>query len=68
LHILLENPLNNSERPLREVMGQPFPVVKDDLPISQLNRYISKEIPAVITHDRSGGIHVVTQYDLIQAI
>lgn len=68
LHILLENPLNNSERPLSEVMGQPFPVVKDDLPISQLNRYISKEIPAVITYDRSGGVHVVTQYDLIQAI
>jgi cystathionine beta-synthase len=49
-------------------MGEPFPTVKDDLPISQLNRYISKEIPAVITKDRSGGVHIVTQYDLIQAI
>ncbi|HAD11205.1 MAG TPA: cystathionine beta-synthase, partial [Saprospirales bacterium] len=68
LHFLLENPLNNSEKPLSQVMGEAFPVVKDDLPISQLNRYISKEIPAVIATDRSGGMHVVTQYDLIQAI
>jgi cystathionine beta-synthase len=68
LHILLENPLNNAERPLREVMGDAFPAVRDDMPISQLNRYISKEIPAVIVRDRSGGMHIVTQYDLIQAL
>ncbi len=68
LHFLLENPLNNSEKPVSQVMGEAFPLVKDDLPISQLNRYISKEIPAVIATDRGGGMHVVTQYDLIQAI
>ena len=68
LHFLLANPLQNSEKPLREVMGEAFPVVKDDLPISQLNRYISKEIPAVIATDRSGGLHVVTQYDVIQSL
>jgi cystathionine beta-synthase len=49
-------------------MGTAFPTVKDTTPISQLNRYISKEIPAVIVHDMSGGMHIVTQYDLIQAI
>lgn len=68
LHFLLENPLHNSEKPLREVMGDAFPLVKDDLPISQLNRFISKETPAVVAKDRSGGLHIVTQYDLIQAI
>jgi cystathionine beta-synthase len=68
LHILLESPLHNSEKPLKAVMGEPFPLIKDDVPISQLNRYISKETPAVVVADRSGGLHVVTQYDLIQAI
>lgn len=68
LHILLENPLHNSEKQLREVMGASFPVVQDDLPISQLNRYIDKNNQAVIAKDRSGGLHIVTQYDLIQAI
>lgn len=68
LHILLENPLHNSEKLLREVMGASFPVVQEDLPISQLNRYIDKNNQAVIAKDRSGGLHIVTQYDLIQAI
>jgi cystathionine beta-synthase len=68
LHFLLENPLHNSEKEVRQVMGEPFPTVKNDLPISQLSRYISKEIPAVMTSDRSGGVHIVTQYDLIQAM
>ncbi len=68
LHILLENPLQNAEKQLKAVMGEAFPVVKDNMPISQLNRFISKNIPAVIATDRSGGLHIVTQYDLIQAI
>jgi cystathionine beta-synthase len=68
LNILLENPMNNSQRLLKEVMGQAFPTVKNDMPISQLSRYMSKEMPAVVTYDRSGGVHIVTQYDLIQAI
>jgi cystathionine beta-synthase len=68
LRILLENPLANSERPVHEIMDSPFPTVQDDLPISQLNRYITKELPAVIVRDRSGGAHIVSQYDLIQAI
>jgi cystathionine beta-synthase len=68
LHFLLENPMHNSEKTVRDIMGKAFPVVQDDLPISQLNRYISKEIPAVIATDRSGGLHVVTQYDVIQSL
>ncbi len=68
LHFLLENPLQNSEKSLRQVMGSAFPMVKDDLPLSQLNRYISKEIPAVIATDRSGALHIVTQYDVIQSL
>lgn len=68
LNFLLENPLRNAERSLHEVMAGAFPLVQDDLPISQLNRYISKESPAVIAQDRSGGLHIVTQYDLIQAL
>ncbi|MEO0006546.1 MAG: hypothetical protein RJA20_742 [Bacteroidota bacterium] len=68
LHFLLENPLNNSEKTVNTVMGEAFPTVKADLPISQLSRFISREIPAVITYDRSGGVHIVTQYDLIQAL
>jgi len=68
LRFLLENPIENGEKPLKAVMGEVFPSVKDDLPISQLNRYISKNTPAVVVKDRMGVMHIVTQYDLIQAI
>ncbi|MBL7803575.1 MAG: pyridoxal-phosphate dependent enzyme [Saprospiraceae bacterium] len=68
LRFLLENPMGHSESPVTEVMGEAFPVVKDDMPISQLNRFISKEFPAVVAKDRTGSLHIVTQYDLIRAI
>ena len=49
-------------------MGKPFPMVEDGLGISQLGKMITRETPAVVTRDRSGGLHVITEYDLIQAI
>ncbi len=68
LHTLLENPLHNAEKPLSTMMGEAFPLVNEDLPISQLNRYLGRNTPAVIAKDRSGSLHIVTRYDLIQAI
>ncbi len=68
LHLLLESPLNNSEKKVNEIMGDAFPAVQDDLPISQLNRYLGRNVPAVIARDRSGSAHIITQYDLIQAL
>ena len=68
LRILLDNPLSNSDKLVKEVMGQPFPTVEDDMPISKLNKYITKETPAVVVQDRSGTNHIVSQYDLIQSI
>ncbi|MFN0015734.1 MAG: pyridoxal-phosphate dependent enzyme [Saprospiraceae bacterium] len=68
LHLLLENPLNNSEKEVGTIMDEPFPTVQDDLPISQLNRYLGKNMPAVLVKDRTGGLHIVTPYDLVQYI
>ncbi len=68
LHFLLENPLHNSEKAVQEVMGGAFPVVREDLPISKLNQYLNKQIQAVIAEDKAGGKHIITHYDLIQAI
>ena len=68
LHNLLENPLHNAEKPLSDIMGEPFPVIGEDLPISQLNRFLGRNTPAVIARDRSGSLHILTPYDLIQAI
>lgn len=68
LSYLLENPLNNSEKSLESVMGEPFPMVSEDLPSSQLSKYIGRKIPAVVAQDKAGTLHILTQYDIIQAM
>ncbi len=68
LRLLLQNPMENSQRPVADIMEEPLPVVGDDVPISQLSRYFSKSTPAVIAKDRSGSVHVITPYDLIQSL
>ncbi len=68
LTYLLENPMSNTEKKVETIMDAAFPIVKADLPCRQLSKYISKKIPAVLAKDRSGRWHVLTQYDIIQAV
>lgn len=68
LSFLLENPMKNTEQKVSAIMGDPFPEVSEDTPFSQLSKYISKKIPAVLAKDKAGDMHIVTQYDMIQAV
>ena len=68
LTYLLENPMRHAEHHIADIMDAPFPIVNEDLPVKQLNRYISKKIPAVIARDKAGSMHVLTKYDIIQAV
>jgi cystathionine beta-synthase len=65
---LLENPMSHAMHPVLEIMGAPFPMVPEDLPTRQLNRYLTEKIPAVMTYDLSGALHILTKYDIIQSI
>jgi cystathionine beta-synthase len=68
LEFILNNPLQNSEKQVSEIMAPPFPMVGVDLAVRDLNKYISKNVPAVIAKDLSGDLIVLTQYDIIQAL
>ncbi len=68
LEFILSNPLHNSEKQVAEIMAAPFPTVNVDMPIKDLNKYISKSVPAVIAVGLSGDHIVLTQYDIIQAL
>ena len=68
LNFLLEHPNADLDQAVKEIMLEPFPIVSEDTALRDLNRYITKEIPAVVTKDKSGSQHVITQYDIIQAI
>lgn len=68
LAYLLENPMNHAEQKVAAVMGAPFPLVEEDLPFTQLSKYVDRTIPAVIAKDKAGTLHILTQYDIIQAV
>lgn len=68
LSFLLENPMQHSDKKVADIMGSPFPVVSLDLPFSQLNKFIDKKIEAVLVKTASGQMHIITQYDIIQAL
>ncbi|MEM1119353.1 MAG: pyridoxal-phosphate dependent enzyme [Bacteroidota bacterium] len=68
LTYMLQNPLNNTEEQIKNIMGDPFPLVEEALPVKHLTRYISKEIPAVVAKDKAGSMHILTQYDIIQMV
>ncbi|MGH1337557.1 MAG: pyridoxal-phosphate dependent enzyme [Aureispira sp.] len=68
LSCLLANPIENSDQMIDKIMVDPFPTVEETLPINKLNLYITKKSPAVIAVDKAGISHIVTKYDIIQAM
>ena len=69
LNHLLDTANNgNGESIVADIISDPFPVVKISTSIKEINRYISKELPAVITKDNIGQHHIITQYDIIQSL
>ncbi len=66
LSYILDNPLKNAEASIDAIMGKQFPMVDNKLSVNDLRKYITKEIPAVLTKDTSGDYQVITQYDIIQ--
>lgn len=53
---------------IESVMDRPFPVVEYETPIERLGTLINKENGAVLAKDESGLFHIVTKYDVIQAL
>lgn len=68
LTCLLANPIENSDEQIRTIMAAPFPMVEESLPITKLNLYMNKKAPAVIAVDKAGTSHIITKYDIIQAM
>ncbi len=68
LTCLLANPIENSDELVGKIMAEPFPVVEESLPMNKLNLYINKKSSAVIAVDKAGTSHIITKYDIIQAM
>jgi cystathionine beta-synthase len=68
LNYLLDNPTENGQATVHNIMGEAFPMVDEDIKLSQLRMFINKKINAVLVKDKAGKMHIVTQYDILQAM
>jgi len=55
-------------RTISEVMEDALPVVEMDMPVDRLKRHIGKEVGAVLARDESGQYHILTKYDVLDAM
>jgi cystathionine beta-synthase len=54
--------------PVSEVMEHAFPIVDFNTPIEKLSTLINRENGAVLSKDEAGNFHIVTKYDVINAL
>lgn len=53
---------------VESVIEHPFPVVDFNTPLEKLRTLINKDNGAVLSKDEAGNYHIVTKYDVIQAL
>jgi len=64
---IFDNPeIKNSK--VESVIEPLFPIVDFDTPVEKLSSLINKENGAVLAKDEAGNFHIVTKYDVIQAL
>ncbi|MEZ0182469.1 MULTISPECIES: pyridoxal-phosphate dependent enzyme [Flavobacterium] len=59
---------NVAEKPIKDVMGKPFPIVKLGTPIEEVSKLFTKENDAVLIDLGNGNHHIITKYDIIGSI
>jgi cystathionine beta-synthase len=56
------------DRPVRELMDPPFPVVDGDWPVERLTALLSREMPAALVRWEGKLTGIVTRYDLLHQL
>jgi cystathionine beta-synthase len=59
---------NVADKPIREVMGKPYPMVKMGTSIEEVSKLFSKDNQAVLLDLGNGKHHIITKYDIIGSI
>ncbi|MFK8059774.1 MAG: pyridoxal-phosphate dependent enzyme [Polaribacter sp.] len=57
-----------ADKPIKDIMGKPYPIVKKSAKIDEISKLISKENEAVLVDLENGNHHIITKYDIISAI
>lgn len=59
---------NIADKPIREIMGTPYPIVSSGTSIDRVSKLITKDNQAVLVDLGNGKHHIITKYDIISAI
>ena len=67
LHHFMEDK-NIADKPIKDIMGKPYPIVKKEAKLDAISKLINKENQAVLVDLENGNYHIITKYDIISAI
>ena len=57
-----------ADKPIREIMGKTYPIVKANTPIEEISKLITKDNQAVLVDLGNGKHQIITKYDIISTI
>ncbi len=57
-----------ADRPIKEIMNKPFPIVQKNASLEDISKLIDKNNPAVLVEMGSGKFQIVTKHDIIRVI
>ena len=57
-----------ADKPIREIMGKPYPIVKSNTSIEEISKLINKGNQAVLVDLGEGRHHIITKHDIISSI
>jgi cystathionine beta-synthase len=57
-----------ADKPIKSVMGKPYPVVKAATSIEEISKLINKDNQAVLVDLGNGKFHIITKHDIISSI
>lgn len=57
-----------ADKPVKEVMGKPFPIVKATTAIDEVSKLFDKDTQAVLVDLGEGKYHIITKHDIISSI
>ncbi len=57
-----------ADKPIKEVMGPPYPVVRENVAVDKISSLIHKNNQAVIVDSGNGHYHMITKHDIISVI
>jgi len=65
---MISNGQDIKSRQIKDIIEPPYPVIPFDTPMERIRSLINKETGAILGRDETGNYHIVTKYDIIQAI